>query len=76
MRKLTDSELNTLALGRTELFNNLDKTESNYTLLLLNTTYRNAFAAGLSYNQAKLDKLIAFIKGEITRSEIEEIING
>lgn len=35
---------------------------------------RWAFDAGYEYQQAKLDKLIAFIKGEITRSEIEDIL--
>ena len=34
------------------------------------------FIAGLSYNQVKLDKLIVFIKAELTMgdSEIEEIL--
>jgi len=36
--------------------------------------FRGGFVAGLSHNQAKLDKLIAFIRGEITQSEIEDLL--
>lgn len=36
--------------------------------------FEAGFVAGLSHNQAKLDKLIAFIKGEILYAEIEEIV--
>jgi hypothetical protein len=32
------------------------------------------FVAGLRYNQAKIGKLVSFIKGEIPRSEIEEFL--
>jgi hypothetical protein len=36
--------------------------------------FDDGFTAGLEYQQAKLDKLIAYIKGEVTRSEIEGLL--
>jgi hypothetical protein len=38
--------------------------------------FNAGFVAGLSYNQAKLDKLISLIEiyGELTRNEIEELL--
>jgi len=38
--------------------------------------YESGFIAGLLHNQSKLDKLIAYIKGDLKRFEIEDIING
>ena len=75
MAKLTDSEQQELNQARTDLFDGVNFDEFDKEIIA-NAVFRAAFKSGLSYNQAKLDKLISFIKGEIPRSEIEEIINA
>ncbi len=56
----------------------IDKFIDENDMVNMNIGQRKAFCAGfasaLEYNQAKLDKLIRFIKGEIPRSEIEGIL--
>lgn len=36
--------------------------------------YRVGFAAGIDYRQAEIEKLIAYIRGQITYSEIEGLL--
>jgi len=73
MKQLTDSERQALEQARTDLFDGVtfDEFDKN---VLANAVFREAFKIGLSHNQAKLDKLTAFIRGEITRSEIEDLL--
>ena len=70
-KQLTDSEYQ----ARLDA---IDKFIDENNTVNMNTGQRQVFSAGfvagLSCNQAKLDKLISYIKGEIPRSEIEGII--
>ena len=68
-RRLTDSEYQAL---KESWLNYSDKTE--FSKPSREASFSAGFVAGLSYNESKLARLISFIKGEIPRSEIEEII--
>jgi len=70
-KQLTDSEHQAFTQARLEYENDTLFSKPN-----TRAGFSAGFVAGLSHNQAKLDKLISFIKGEVTRGEIEEILNA
>jgi len=72
-KQLTDNERTYMNQARTDLFDGVDL-ESIKPEIANSASFRSGFITGLSYNRAKLNKLIAFIRGEITRSEIEDIL--
>lgn len=68
MRELTDSE----SKAYRQVYNTfLEASITNDT-----NRFKAGFIAGIDYQQTKLNKLIAYIKGEVTRSEIEEILDA
>jgi len=71
MRRLTASEYQ-------ELMDSMSKYEDDTLFSKPDTRagFSAGFVYGLDYQQAKLDKLIAFIRGKITRSEIEDLLNA
>ena len=74
MLKLTDSERDNMreARNRTAI---IQKASGLFSISEFRA-FDAGFIAGLSHNQVKLDKLIVFIKAELTMgdSEIEEIL--
>ena len=60
MAKLTDSEQQELNQARTDLFDGVNFDEFDKEVMA-NAVFRAAFESGLSYNQAKLDKLASML---------------
>ncbi len=71
MKQLTNDELIAIANAKLEVADEV-MAAGHYSGLDL--AFKYGFIAGLSYNQAKLDKLIAFINGNLKRFEIEDIL--
>ena len=74
MAKLTDSERNNMREIRSRTAT-IQKASGLFSISE-SRAFDAGFIAGLSYNQTKLDKLVAYIKGTASYGEIEEIINA
>ena len=69
MRQLSEQERQALGKAMRQAY----ETICDYSDDRFEMKFEAGFLAGLEYQQAKIDALQAFIAGEITRDELEEV---